>query len=110
MGHMRGAPYHPQTQGKVERWHQTLKNYILLGNYYLPGDFQLQINVFVEHYNQQRYHESLQNLTPADVYFGCGQAILKQQERIKERQSKRDACFITSQPHNPTNQMSQFLS
>ena len=38
MGHVRGAPYHPQTQGKIERWHQTLKNRILLENYYLPGD------------------------------------------------------------------------
>jgi transposase InsO family protein len=37
MGHVRGAPYHPQTQGKIERWHQTLKNRILLENYYMPG-------------------------------------------------------------------------
>ena len=36
--HIRGAPYHPMTQGKIERWHQTLKNRILLENYYLPGD------------------------------------------------------------------------
>ena len=36
MSHVRGAPYHPQTQGKIERWHQTLKNRILLENYFLP--------------------------------------------------------------------------
>ena len=83
MDHVRGAPYHPQTQGKIERWHQTLKNRILLENYYLPGDLRRQIDAFVEHYNQHRYHESLQNLTPADVYFGRGQTILKQRERIK---------------------------
>ena len=41
--HVRGAPYHPQTQGKIERWHQTLKNRILLDNYYLPGDLERQI-------------------------------------------------------------------
>ena len=83
MDHVRGAPYHPQTQGKIERWHQTLKNRILLENYYLPGDLRQQIDAFVDHYNHQRYHESLQNLTPADVYFGRGQTILKQRERIK---------------------------
>ncbi len=38
MDHVRGAPFHPQTQGKIERWHQTLKNRIQLENYYLPGD------------------------------------------------------------------------
>ena len=83
MDHVRGAPYHPQTQGKIERWHQTLKNRILLENYYLPGDLRQQIDAFVERYNHRRYHESLQNLTPADVYFGRGEAILKQRERIK---------------------------
>ena len=83
MVHIRGAPCHPQTQGKIERWHQTLKNRILLDNYYLPGDLEAQIARFVEHYNYRRYHESLQNLTPADVYFGRGQTILLERERIK---------------------------
>ena len=83
MDHVRGAPYHPQTQGKIERWHQTLKNSILLENYFLPGDLTASIEAFVTHYNHQRYHESLRNLTPADVYFGRGQTILLQRERIK---------------------------
>lgn len=83
MDHVRGAPYHPQTQGKIERWHQTLKNRILLENYFLPGDLKASIGRFVTHYNHQRYHESLSNLTPADVYFGRGQSILLQRERIK---------------------------
>lgn len=85
MDHVRGAPYHPQTQGKIERWHQTLKNRILLENYYLPGDLQQQIDAFVDQYNHRRYHESLQNLTPADVYFGRGHTILKQRKRIKRK-------------------------
>jgi transposase InsO family protein len=85
MSHVRGAPYHPQTQGKIERWHQTLKNRILLENYFYPADLKNQIEVFVEHYNHRRYHESLHNLTPADVYFGRGQAILNQRERIKRK-------------------------
>jgi putative transposase len=83
--HIRGAPNHPQTQGKIERWHQTLKNRILLENYYLPGDLEAQIDKFIGHYNHRRYHESLGNLTPADVYFGRGQTILLERERIKKQ-------------------------
>jgi putative transposase len=85
MGHVRGAPYHPQTQGKIERWHQTLKNRILLENYFFPADLEAQIEAFVDHYNHRRYHENINNLTPADVYFGRGQTILKQRERIKRK-------------------------
>ena len=83
MQHVRGAPYHPQTQGKIERWHQTLKNRILLENYYLPGALEAQLTSFVDYYNHRRYHESIQNLTPADVYFGRRQTILMQRERIR---------------------------
>ena len=82
--HVRGAPYHPQTQGKIERWHQTLKNRILLENYYLPGDLENQIEAFVGHYNNRRYHESLGNVTPADVYFGRDTAIIERRENIKK--------------------------
>jgi transposase InsO family protein len=85
MEHVRGAPYHPQTQGKIERWHQTLKNRILLEAYYLPGDLEAQVHAFVEHYNHRRYHESLDNLTPADVYFGRDQTIRRERERIKRQ-------------------------
>src|SRR5215831_5199746 len=83
--HIRGAPLHPQTQGKIERWHQTLKNRILLENYYLPGDLEAKIGDFVAHYNHLRYHESIANLTPADVYFRRGQTILLERERIKRQ-------------------------
>jgi putative transposase len=85
MDHVRGAPYHPMTQGKIERWHQTLKNRILLEHYYLPGDLEAQIDEFVGNYNHRRYHESLGNLTPADVYFGRGKTILMERERIKRK-------------------------
>ena len=85
MSHVRGAPLHPQTQGKIERWHQTLKNRILLENYFLPGDLERQIEAFVEHYNHQRHHESLGNVTPADAYFGRASAIIEQRERIKRQ-------------------------
>ena len=85
MQHIRGAPCHPQTQGKIERWHQTLKNRILLENYYLPGELEAKVEAFVEHYNHRRAHESLGNLTPADVYFGRGQAILSARAGIKRQ-------------------------
>ena len=83
--HVRGAPFHPQTQGKIERWHQTLKNRILLEHYYLPGDLERQVAAFVAHYNHARYHESLDNLTPADIYLGRAEAILLERERIKRQ-------------------------
>ncbi|WP_271223796.1 integrase core domain-containing protein, partial [Streptosporangium carneum] len=64
---------------------QTLKNRILLENYFLPDDLERQIESFVDHYNHERYHESLSNVTPADVYFGRAQSIIKRREKIKER-------------------------
>ncbi len=85
MDHVRGAPNHPQTQGKIERWHQTLKNRILLENYYLPGALEQAIGDFIDHYNQHRYHESLGNLTPADVYFGRADSILRRRKEIKRK-------------------------
>jgi putative transposase len=85
MKHVRGAPYHPQTQGKIERWHQTLKNRILLENYFLPGDLEAQIGTFIEHYNHARYHESLGNVTPADAYFGRAADILRRLASIKRQ-------------------------
>jgi transposase InsO family protein/transposase-like protein len=83
MAHTRGKPYHPQTQGKIERWHRSMKNQILLESYYLPGELEEQLQQFVNYYNHERYHESLNNLTPAGVYYGRGQATLKQREKIK---------------------------
>src|SRR5258708_23228750 len=85
MQHIRGAPYHPMTQGKIERWHQTLKNRILLENYYLPGDLKAQIGDFVAYYNHLRYHECIANLTPADVDFRRAQTLLLQRQRIKRQ-------------------------
>ena len=83
MTHTRGRPYHPQTQGKIERWHRSMKNQILLENYYLPGELKAALQKFVDYYNHERYHESLKNLTPADVFYGRGQEILDQREKIK---------------------------
>ena len=80
---------HPQTQGKIERWHRSMKNVVKLENYYLPGDMTNRLEEFVEYYNNERYHESLQNLTPADVYFGRSQEILDQRHLIKLKTMKK---------------------
>ena len=85
MKHVRGAPMHPQTQGKIERWHQTLKNRILLENYFMEGELEAAIAAFIDYYNHRRYHESIGNLTPADVYFGRGETILAERRRIKHQ-------------------------
>lgn len=85
MKHIRGAPMHPQTQGKIERWHQTLKNRILLENYFRQGELKAAIAAFIDPYNNHRYHESIGNLTPADVSFGRGETILAERRRIKHK-------------------------
>ena len=100
--HTRGKPYHPQTQGKIERWHRSLKNRILLDHHYLPGALAEEIRNFVDHYNHERYHESLNNLTPADVFYGRGQQILERRERIKsDTLSARRQMYYDNQVTNP---------
>ncbi len=87
--HVRGAPYHPMTQGKIERWHQTMKNRLLLEHYYLPGDLEAIIETFIDYYNHRRYHESLQNVTPADVYFGQAESVLRRRRAIQQHTMAR---------------------
>lgn len=96
MKHVRGRPNHPQTQGKIERYHRSMKNVVKLENYYFPGDLIHRLEEFVEHYNNHRYHESLNNLTPADVYFGRDKEILIRRERIKEKTIKKRRKFHQS--------------
>ena len=85
MAHTRGRPYQPMTQGKIERWHRSMKNQVLLENYCTPGDLKERIGAFVDYDNTERYHESLNNLTPADVYNGRGQTVLNRRRRIKQK-------------------------
>jgi transposase InsO family protein len=87
--HTRGKPYHPMTQGKIERYHRSMKNILLLDNYYCPDDLIAEIGKFVDYYNHQRYHESLENVTPADAYMGRAVAILEQRERTKRETINR---------------------
>ena len=88
ISHTRSARYHPQTQGKIERYHRSIKNVVNLQHFYLPGELEQEIERFVEYYNNHRYHESLDNLTPADVYFGRKRELLSAREMIKRETMK----------------------
>ena len=83
MTHTRGAPYHPMTQGKIERYHRSMKNVVKLQNYYFPWELEKEISSFVDYYNNHRYHEALNNVTPADVYSGKYHEIITKREKTK---------------------------
>jgi putative transposase len=89
MGHTRGKPYHPMTQGKIERYHRTMKNVVKLQNYYLPGELETEIGRFVDYYNNERVHESIDNLRPVDVLKGRGREILTKRDQIKRQTQAR---------------------
>lgn len=65
-----GERCHPQTRGKIECYHRSMKNVVKLDHYYCPEELNAALEHFVHYYNYHRYHESLDNVTPADVYFG----------------------------------------
>jgi len=83
--HIHSRPYHPQTQGKIERYHRSMKSIVKLDTFYFPWKLEQAIANFVAYYNHQRYHESLDNLTPADMYFGRTEEVLTQRQIIKEQ-------------------------
>lgn len=85
MDHTRGKPFHPQTQGKIERYHRSMKNLILLDNYYSPEELEHQIQKWVEYYNNRRYHEAIENVTPSDKYFGRDQEIIRKRILLKAK-------------------------
>ena len=95
MHHIRGAPYHPQTQGKIERYHRSMKSIVKLDNYYTPSALEQAIASFVVYYNHERYHEALDNVTPADMYFGRREEILSQRQQIKQQtmRQRREAYW-----------------
>jgi putative transposase len=93
MGHTRGQPYHPMTQGKIERYHRTLKNVVKLHVYYLPWELEAKIAEFVRWYNTERYYESLGNLTPEDVYLGRGREIQVQRQLLKMQTLRQRRCY-----------------
>ena len=93
MEHTRGAPYHPQTQGKIERYHRTMKNVVKLRNYYQPEELERELEKFVEYYNNERVHESLKNVTPADVYLDRHHEIQTARQLLKMQTLRRRRCY-----------------
>jgi transposase InsO family protein len=83
--HIIAAPYHPESNGKIERYHRTIKGSLNLIPYEMPSELEEAIRVFVEYYNNQRYHEGIGNVTPHDVYAGKHVEI---QHRRKEAKSR----------------------
>ena len=65
-----------------------MKNIVKLQHYYLPGELECEIDQFVEYYNNERYHESLNNITPADMYNGKARQIFTKRDRIKRETMK----------------------
>ena len=98
MEHTRGAPYHPMTQGKIERYHRTMKNVVKLRNYDMPWELEEEIGRFVQHYNHKRVHEALDNLTPADVYEGRSWCFVSEYVGQSQESRRNNRPFTQSSP------------
>ena len=83
--HIRSAAFHPMTQGKIERYHRSMKNVLLLEHYYSPDELRKRLTEWVDYYNHQRYHESLENVRPADAYWGRQEHIVAERQKIKQQ-------------------------
>jgi len=79
-----GKPYYP-TKEKIEQYHRSIKNIILLNNYFSPEKLEKAIAQWIHRYNYQRYYKALNNVTPVDMYYGCVEDILKRREEIKKQ-------------------------
>jgi len=83
--HITAAPYHPQTNGKIERYHRTIKGEINLVPHEMPGELEKAIKAFIEYYNYRRYHEGLGNVTPYDVYTGRYLEVIQRRKEAKNK-------------------------
>ncbi len=71
MTHVRTSPYYPQSNGKLERWHKSLKSECIRpGTPLSPEDARRLIQHYVDHYNQVRLHSAIGFVTPADMLAG----------------------------------------
>ena len=87
--HILAAPFHPQTNGKLERYHQTLKRDVNQLPYEMPSDLEAAIVAFVSYYNYRRYHKALGNVTPSDVLRGRREEILQRRKEVQAQTIER---------------------
>ena len=98
--HIRSAPYHPMTQGKIERYHRSMKNVVKLDTYFFPWHLQEAIGKYNQYYNEERYHESLGNVTPTDMYHGRAKEIQSRREQIKLKTMRERRRLNRQQPES----------
>jgi len=91
--HITASPFHPQTNGKIERYHRTLKGEISQVPHEMPGELKEALRGFIEYYNYRRYHEGLGNVTPYDVYAGRHHAIIQKRKEARSRTSQERMAY-----------------
>jgi transposase InsO family protein len=91
--HILATPYHPQTNGKLERYHQTIKRDVNQVPYEVPSDLEAAIAAFVAYYNHRRYHMALGNVTPVDVLTGRREQILQRRKEVQLRTIARRRSY-----------------
>jgi transposase InsO family protein len=83
--HITASPFHPQTNGEIERYHRTIKGEMNQLPYEMPGDLREVAGAFIAYYNYRRYHEGRGNVTPYDVYTGKQPEIIRKRREAKSR-------------------------
>ncbi len=94
--HILAAPFHPQTNGKLERYHQSIKRDVNQVPYELPSDLEAALAAFVSYYSYRRYHKALGNVTPSDVLHGRRERILERRKEVQARTIERRRAYNTA--------------